>query len=402
MILAASIIYIIYIFAVLYYISKIYGTSNVKKEIALLIAIINSFLFFIPIYLLEFNYEGIMMILFFVVLGIEVKLIYRKSYILTVACVLCFTINYFAIKVLVTGMLSLIRNEGVPEIVSNIDNRFIITMITMLVLVPYIFISSKILIQKSVKFTFEDISAMKMACALLGIVAVFQAISMATIYVDTENIAYNAFFQIRTGISAIVAFSIIMVIVLIFSRLKKASASYAKIEEKLQTEKITIEKLEVEAEIDFFTGLFVKSVAVNKLKIFLIEKESCYVVFVDIDGLKIVNDRFGHEEGDWYIKAVTSEIKKVFEKDTIARIGGDEFLIVGRMFNDEEPIEEKVEACQNRVISLRSAEGKSYETSISVGVEKVKHNNMLSAEELIELADKKMYSAKKSKNKARG
>ncbi len=401
MVFVSSIVYIIYIIAVLYYISKIYGTSNVKKGIVLLVTLVNSFLFFVPIYLLEFNYEGLVMIVFFVVLGIEVKLIYKQSYILTVACVLCFTINYFAIKVLLIGILSLTRQEGVPEIISSIDNRFIITIVTMLVLIPYIFISSKILIQKSVKFTFEDISAMKISCVLLGMVAGFQVISMSTIYVHTENIAYNAFFQIRTGVFAIVAFCLIMVIAFIFSRLKKVSLSYEKIAEKLKSEKITIEKLEGEAEIDFFTGFYVKSIVVDKLKTYLEEKEGCYVVFIDIDGLKVVNDRFGHEEGDWYIKAVGNEVGKVFENDTIARIGGDEFLIVGKDLKGEISIEEKIDGCQSKVISLRKIEGKGYETSISVGVEKVNGDNNLSAEEIIELADQKMYSDKKSKNKAR-
>jgi diguanylate cyclase (GGDEF)-like protein len=58
--------------------------------------------------------------------------------------------------------------------------------------------------------------------------------------------------------------------------------------------------------------------------------DAVFCSFIDVDGLKAVNDRYGHDAGDWVILAVAQAIQATFRAtDVLARWGGDEFVIVG-------------------------------------------------------------------------
>ncbi len=181
----------------------------------------------------------------------------------------------------------------------------------------------------------------------------------------------------------------------IYSRLRQASITYTDTSVEIQTDNIAIHKLEKEVITDFFTGFFIRSIAIEKLDNLLITKQYCYVLFIDLDGLKYVNDNFGHEEGDIYIKTSANFIKDIFADDTISRIGGDEFLIIG---NSKAPkVKDKVQKCYDSVLNIQ----KDYATSISYGFVEVDENNTLSHDELIERADKQMYAFKKARQKER-
>ncbi len=126
---------------------------------------------------------------------------------------------------------------------------------------------------------------------------------------------------------------------------------------------------------------------------------SLSVCFVDIDGLKSVNDNFGHVTGDKLIKDVSQMlILSVRESDIIARLGGDEFLIVlpecglegaGKVM---ERLMERLE-----VYNKKSSWG--YKASVSYGIAEVSGNYSEPVEKLLMAADNRMYSMKKQKKK---
>lgn len=100
----------------------------------------------------------------------------------------------------------------------------------------------------------------------------------------------------------------------------------------------------------------------NALNSFLEEKknlDSAGVVFCDIDGLKKVNDIYGHIEGDNLIKEAYNLIHSVFEENMIYRIGGDEFLVIFENVDCQ-----KFDACVKR---LRANIEKSKTCKLSVG-----------------------------------
>ena len=56
--------------------------------------------------------------------------------------------------------------------------------------------------------------------------------------------------------------------------------------------------------------------------------DECYVLYVDIDGLKKVNDELGHAEGDDLIRSVANQLRQLYGAREIIRMGGDEFIVI--------------------------------------------------------------------------
>lgn len=108
------------------------------------------------------------------------------------------------------------------------------------------------------------------------------------------------------------------------------------------------------------------------------------IVYLDLNGLKIVNDTLGHEAGDVLIKTAAKNIRKAFGKDTY-RIGGDEFVALVCDVTEEELQE---------AMSLLRADMSADNVKVSVGVSYRDEN--VSVEEQMSLADKAMYAEKKA------
>ncbi len=119
------------------------------------------------------------------------------------------------------------------------------------------------------------------------------------------------------------------------------------------------------------------------------------VVFIDLDRFKEVNDSFGHDVGDSLLMKVSSKLKKVFRNsDSIARIGGDEFLLLIDMINNEEII---VDILQKIVKAFEDVfvldNNRQVYITASMGIS-VYPSNGKNADELIKNADAAMYKAK--------
>ena len=155
------------------------------------------------------------------------------------------------------------------------------------------------------------------------------------------------------------------------------------------------------ATYDVMTGILNRHIGLEKLdkkfKKAKKNKGTLIAVFIDINNLKYVNDRFSHEEGDELIKNIVTIIEStLLPEDIFLRFGGDEFILgfdrlniaeVRALFNDiEKQFEEYTEN-----------NSKQYKTSISVGMVECSGDDTL--EEYINLADIEMYKDKKNKKK---
>jgi len=118
--------------------------------------------------------------------------------------------------------------------------------------------------------------------------------------------------------------------------------------------------------------------------------------FIDLNDLKPVNDKYGHEAGDLYLRTVTSALKEAIRrKDIIGRYGGDEFVILSVM-NDIKNAGKIAEKISNAVNSVRiEIKGGIIEGSASVGVACRVKNNKEDIEALIRRSDKAMYVSKR-------
>ena len=124
------------------------------------------------------------------------------------------------------------------------------------------------------------------------------------------------------------------------------------------------------------------------------EKHKVAIMFLDLDRFKEINDTFGHSYGDEILKIVTTRFKSVMrEEDTIARIGGDEFIMLVEELNelnDFEVIIDKVLRVFDENIFVNS---NSFNLTASIGVS-IFPDDGLEIEDLIKNADTAMYQAK--------
>ncbi|MDD3360932.1 MAG: EAL domain-containing protein [Hespellia sp.] len=116
------------------------------------------------------------------------------------------------------------------------------------------------------------------------------------------------------------------------------------------------------------------------------QRKGVGMIFLDVNGLKQINDSFGHKCGDERIIAIADMLKQVFENDMLFRLSGDEFLVACNDRSEEEFAQD--------VKKLRELNEMDGEAIASIG--SVWKKNPESIEQLTNLADHQMYLQKKS------
>lgn len=124
------------------------------------------------------------------------------------------------------------------------------------------------------------------------------------------------------------------------------------------------------------------------------------LVFLDLDGLKRVNDTYGHEIGDKMISDMAKVLKNTLRKsDLVARLGGDEFVIFAMNRNsDAQAIPNRLQAA---IDEFNDNEAKNYQLSASMGVVFCDPYQKTSIENLIAQADEAMYLKKRAKKQVK-
>ena len=118
-----------------------------------------------------------------------------------------------------------------------------------------------------------------------------------------------------------------------------------------------------------------------------------------MDGLKAINDNYGHNEGDFAIKSIADAISSACDSINVCgRFGGDEFIVIGRGSDFVEKFKQDFDA---KVNELNRECEKPYPLSASVGCITEVPENKDDLFDLIQKADKIMYEAKKAKRKNR-
>jgi diguanylate cyclase (GGDEF)-like protein len=124
-------------------------------------------------------------------------------------------------------------------------------------------------------------------------------------------------------------------------------------------------------------------------------EERIAVLFVDLDGFKPVNDSFGHLAGDQILGAAAARLMKVArEGDTVARIGGDEFLLLLENVKDQADCAEVANHILKTLSEPFDVLGKQVQIACSIGI--VIHPLEGEADKLIANADAAMYAAKRT------
>ncbi len=168
------------------------------------------------------------------------------------------------------------------------------------------------------------------------------------------------------------------------------------------TERVRLEKKLISISItDELTGLFNRrglfTLGNKLLKIAKRQKKGLYMLYVDLDQLKTINDTAGHSEGDKALVAVAGVLREHYrESDIIARIGGDEFVVfpVGIAGDCTAKIITRLQKAIE-IYNLKSNQG--YKLTLSVGIAYYDPESDSSISELIVQGDKLMYKQKRKK-----
>jgi len=155
--------------------------------------------------------------------------------------------------------------------------------------------------------------------------------------------------------------------------------------------------------LDELTGLLNRrgflNMAEHHLKIADRTTREMLLFFADMDGLKQINDTFGHHYGDHALRAIASILETTFRSsDLIARLGGDEFTILA-INAPTQNAEQIIDRLQNN-INLYNANSQTYQLSLSVGVARFHPNEEIDLDKMLAKADRELYQHKRIKSQS--
>jgi two-component system, cell cycle response regulator len=158
--------------------------------------------------------------------------------------------------------------------------------------------------------------------------------------------------------------------------------------------------------VDDLTGLYNRkgflALAEHRLKLAYRTGEPFLVVFADLDGLKKINDTWGHQEGNRALVDAARILKDSFrQSDILARLGGDEFaaFIADAGEGSTNIVRQRV---RSKLDFCRAGSERPYDLSFSIGIIPSHSTDHSDIETLLGLADALMYQEKRNKRQARG
>lgn len=153
------------------------------------------------------------------------------------------------------------------------------------------------------------------------------------------------------------------------------------------------------AHYDALTGLPNRILFADRLQQAMVQtlrrEQQLVVVYLDIDGFKAVNDRYGHEVGDQLLVALADRMKQTLrEGDTLARLGGDEFVAILLDLSDPSTSIPMLGRLLAAAAQPTAIGGLTVRVSASLGATFYPQRNEIDADLLLRQADQAMYQAK--------
>ncbi|MBF0133230.1 MAG: diguanylate cyclase [Magnetococcales bacterium] len=135
----------------------------------------------------------------------------------------------------------------------------------------------------------------------------------------------------------------------------------------------------------------------------ILERSNAKLVlfFIDLDGMKPINDLLGHKFGDQALVETSAILRRAFRKsDILARLGGDEFLALTFQLGDDSPVSNILTRLNRETAHNNARPGRLFQLSLSIGFVEVSRQQTYNLEELILEADAAMYRNKMEKRQA--
>ncbi|WP_150466656.1 EAL domain-containing protein [Francisella sp. SYW-9] len=127
-----------------------------------------------------------------------------------------------------------------------------------------------------------------------------------------------------------------------------------------------------------------------------IVKKDFYIIMIDCNDFKGINDKYGHDFGDYVIRELAARLKSIVKKtDVVARLGGDEFVIVCNNIKDDSEIKKIAQRVSDLKDIPYSRDNERLLTSMSIGV--CRYNSGIGITKLLKYADLALYKSKTQK-----
>ena len=125
-----------------------------------------------------------------------------------------------------------------------------------------------------------------------------------------------------------------------------------------------------------------------------------YLLILDVDHFKEINDKYGHIEGDKALVTVAEAMKHTFNsaknRAFLSRFGGDEFIVIIEAENEQQ-VQEKVDELRSNIVESNEKTGAEFKLEACVGYARYDYDNPVTIPQLIERADEKLYEMKNSR-----
>ncbi|MDA3847039.1 MAG: GGDEF domain-containing protein, partial [Vallitaleaceae bacterium] len=185
----------------------------------------------------------------------------------------------------------------------------------------------------------------------------------------------------------------------LYEQRRVAEEALDKVVDQLEISNAKFHELSIRDEL---TGLYNRRGFYQQVDKFLetniLKDKSYFILFGDIDGLKSINDAFGHREGDYTIYTTAAILKNNFnEDDIIARMSGDEFTIVITRGFTEGKLKKLLATLEHAFDEHNSVAKKPYKVAITIGYAAFSPDLPDSIDDMIKVADNNLYIEKAKK-----
>lgn len=326
---------------------------------------------------------------FMIILGLEIRNVFVFDYLVSYALSMFCIINGLAMNIFFRSLISI-----VSDIPLNVFDKTLnsvraypiflgfIGMVLLLVCLQRFNFASRL------KRLLENRKSLIFYTRTELFIYLFLIIQLL-LYSQSDNSIGVKLWGIKSSI-----FSIIILVITIIYSLRVASLYYYmdkkhEMRNQLLNDKEDIDKFWDLAYTDILTGCGNRQLLDKRLEEYAGYGGDITIAFIDVNGLKNVNDMFGHAEGDKYLLKIVKvllEITYEYNVD-LFRYGGDEFVMMSNSL-DEHTL---TELLNERNTILANDENKIYQKSISFGVVR---GESINYSELIKYADEKMYQFK--------
>ena len=212
------------------------------------------------------------------------------------------------------------------------------------------------------------------------------------VFINKVDIPIQVF---RTFCAIVLAYSMLSILRIFnweTNKLHMEIAERKKMEQQLKEAAIT----------DVLTGCLNRrgffTLADHQCKIATRSETIMALLYIDLDGLKVINDELGHEAGDQALVDIATIFKKTFRSsDIIARIGGDEFAVLLTDLSNLHNEKTIINHLQDNLTKHNELKIRKYELGISIGVAYYQPEASCSVSELLNQADELMYENKNMK-----